>query len=529
MATMTTANAQIRKLLRNKSWRMNNLYTIVDEAGIERPYRQRMNQKHFADARHGVDILLKGRQWGGTTEIDLDMLDDCMFIPNLQCGIIAHTLADAQEIFATKVKFPYDHLPAYLQYRVKAIKKDGCTLKLSNGSSIRVAVSFRSATTHRLHISEFAKICAKFPKRAEEIVTGTMPSVHPQMGGRAVIEGTAEGPAGAFYDWCIQAQSETEQARKEGRELGALQSKFHFYTWHQDPKNAISPLGVVVSDELKEYFEYIAEDKGIITTPEQQSWYAYKRDGSGGLGKLMKREHPSFPAEAFEQSVQGAVFGEEMDDCRTDGRIGLYPWVKNIPVHTFWDLGYRNSTCVGYVQFIQREVRVIDYSAERGRGAAYHADQVNSKPYNYCQHHMPHDVMNHEKGTGIVLKDTYRSLLKEPIRTVNRPKLKRDSIEALCDMFGAITFNAKTCNVGDKENNLVQSMCYYRYDWDEEAKVFSKVPIGDWAADPADMMQTLAMQFREGTIDGKRLGMPRSLQQGRAKTQSPYEGWHVLG
>jgi hypothetical protein len=278
---------------------------------------------------------------------------------------------------------------------------------------------------------------------------------------------------------------------------------------------------------LLDYFATLAE-KGIETSLEQQAWYAANKDGPGGLGRLMKREHPSTVDEAFEQSVQGAVFGEEMEDCRTEGRIGLYPWVKNIPVHTFWDLGYRNSTCIGYVQFIQREVRVIDYSAVRGRGAPYHADQVNSKPYNYGQHYMPHDVMCHEKGTGIVLKDTYRSLLKEPIKTVPRPKLKRDSIEALCAMFGAITFNARTCNVGDKEDNLVKAMCFYRYQWDEDANIYSKEPLGDWAADPADMLQTLAMQFREGTIDGKRLGLPRSLQQGRAKANSPYADWHVL-
>ena len=510
---------QIRKCLRNKIWRKNHLYTIVDESGKKRPYVQRPVQRSFAKDRHGLDVVLKSRQHGFSSETDIDMLDDSLFTPDLVCGIIAHTKIDAEEIFRTKIQLPYEELPDFIKKSNKAIKNDACTLILANGSSIRVAVGFRSATTHRLHVSELGKICSKYPKRAEEIKTGTMPSIHPQLGGRAVIEGTAEGAAGDFYDLCTQAQSDTENARKEGRKLSALQYKFHFYAWHQDPKNQIDPLGITISDILKDYFESL---KDIKTTIRQQAWYAAKKDGPGGLGRLMKREHPSTVDEAFETAVSGAVFGDEIEECRSDGRLGFYPWIKNAPVYTFWDLGYRNSTSVGFVQFIKSEVRVIDYYCMRGRGATYHATQVRNKPYNYHEHHMPHDVMNHEKGTGIILKDTYQSLFKEPIRTVERPKFKEDSITALRDMFNLIHFNSKTCAQGKDEQNLIKSLSYYRYDWDEDNKVFSKVPIHDWASDPADMMQTLALVYRCGRIGGENLGATKPVLVG---SQSDLDIW----
>jgi hypothetical protein len=455
-----------------------------------------------------MDVVLKSRQHGFSSETDIDMLDDALFTPDLVCGIIAHTKIDAEEIFRTKIQLPYNELPDFIKKTNKAIKNDACTLILANGSSIRVAVGFRSATTHRLHVSELGKICAKYPKRAEEIKTGTMPSIHPQLGGRAVIEGTAEGAAGDFYDLCTQAQSDTQNALKEGRKLSPVQYKFHFYAWWQDPKNQIDPLGITISDELKGYFKEL----GIKTTLEQQAWYAATKDGPGGLGRLMKREHPSTVDEAFETAVSGAVFADEMSETRSNGRIGFYPWVKSAPVYTFWDLGYRNSTVVGFVQFIREQVRVIDYYCQRGRGAVYHATQVNAKPYNIREHHMPHDVMNHEKGTGIVLKDTYQSLFKQPIKTVERPKFKEDSITALRDMFNVIHFNLKTCSVDvpkHPENNLIKALAFYRYDWDEDNKIYSKVPIGDWAADPADMMQTLALVYRCGKINGENLGSNR--------------------
>src|SRR3546814_18785208 len=60
-----------------------------------------------------------------------------------------------------------------------------------NNSSIRVATSMRSGTIHRLHVSEFGKICAKFPDKAHEVVTGSLPAV--PLDGIAIIESTAEG------------------------------------------------------------------------------------------------------------------------------------------------------------------------------------------------------------------------------------------------------------------------------------------------------------------------------------------------
>jgi hypothetical protein len=509
---------ELRRFMRNKAWRKNNLYRIVDESGSKVLYRQRAVQREFAAARHGLDVILKSRQHGFSTECQLDMLDDALFIPNLQCGVIAQTRIDAEEIFHTKVRQPYLDLHPFVRQLVPAVKCDGGTLRLANGSEIRVGVSFRSATTHRLHISEMGKICAKFPARAEEIKTGTLPTVHPQRGGKAVIESTAEGAAGYFYDICMAAQADTANAAKAGRPLSPLQWMFHCYVWWQDPKNAIDPLGIEISDALGLYFEGLAA-RGIELTDAQRAWYAAKKDGAGGLGVAMKREHPSTPQEAFEQSVEGAVFGEELELARSDGRVGFYPHVKDQPVYTFWDLGYRNATVVGFVQFIGEQVRVIDFYSESGRGAPYHAKQVNEKPYNYAEHHMPHDVMNHEKGTGIVLKDVYQSLFRAPIRKVKRPKLKRDSIEATQGMFSVIHINAKPCD------KLVKALACYRYKWDEDACIWSKDPLHDWASDPADMIQTLATQWREGVIGGKRRGLPEPMTHVPAHKADPYRNW----
>lgn len=513
--------AEIGRCLKDKMWRMNNLYTIVDESGSKRPYRRRWVQHDLAINRHGLDVVLKSRQHGISSESDIDMLDDCIFTPDLQCGIVAHTKIDAQEIFQTKVKLPYFELPEFIRERNRPLKSDGCTLRLANGSSIRVAVSFRSATTHRLHISELGKICAKYPKRAEEIKTGTMPSVHPQLGGKAIVEGTAEGSGGYFYDLCIQAQSDTANAQKENRSLNPLQYKFHFYSWNQDPKNVASPVGIVISEDLNRYFEEL-DEKGIVTSIEQRAWYAFKRDGAGGLGKLIKREHPTLVEEAFEQSVEGAVYGSEMEQARSEGRIGIYPWDPSCPVYTFWDLGYGDATCAIFVQFIRGEIRIIDFYSVKGRGAAYHSKQVNSKDYVYkdstgeSTHYAPHDIMNHEKGTGIILKDTYESLGIK-FNVVEHPRLKSDGIDAVRNIFNSILFNEK------ETKELTKALSFYRYEWDDDRLSFKKDPIHDWASDAADAVQTMALQYRFSRIGGELLGYPHPIPVTAGLNEDP--GW----
>ena len=480
--------------LADKAWRKNNLYTIVNEAGELMQYRQRPVQADYASKRHGLDVILKSRQHGFSTETEIDILDDVLFTPNLQCGIIAHSIADAQTIFHTKIKTPYEQLHKYLRETYcKATKCDAGTLRLTNGSEIRVAVSFRSANIHRLHVSELGKICSKYPSRAEEILTGSFPAVHPQMGGKITVESTAEGAGGAFYDLCMKSQADTIHAEQEGRKLNPLQFKFHFYSWWKDAKNIASTEGISISDELRRYFKEL-DSKGIGLSEGQMAWYTVKKDGAGGLGKKMKREHPSIVDEAFEQSVDGAVFGEEIEKCRSDGRICFVPYERTQPVYTFWDLGMGHPTCVIFAQFIKDRINIIDYHEEAGRGIIYHCGVVLKKPYIYADenaHYCPHDVSNRSRETGIPLLDTVRSLLGEKkVVRVDRVTQKIDSIMAAQDIFNKCWFNL------DTTKRLMSCLNYYRHEWDENRQKYKDDPIDDWAADGADCFQNLGMVYK---------------------------------
>jgi hypothetical protein len=84
------------------------------------------------------------------------------------------------------------------------------------------------------------KVCAKFPDKAREIVTGSLNALAP--GQYVFIESTAEGREGYFYQMCKEAQSIKDSEKK----LTPLDFRFHFFPWHAHNDYKIDPTNVVV-------------------------------------------------------------------------------------------------------------------------------------------------------------------------------------------------------------------------------------------------------------------------------------------
>ncbi len=290
----------LRFIATNKRWRLNNLYKIENEKGKVVTFEMRDAQRELFESSHTFELILKARQLGFSTYIDIYGLDCCLFTKNFKAGIIAQDLESAGAIFATKVMFPYDNLPSYLKSR-KPLKErrggaNGGTMKFTNGSSISVRTSFRSGTLQFLHISELGRICAGFPLRAKEIQTGSMPTVHE--GSKLFIESTAEGAAGLFFDLCKDA----EERKQANIPLGAKDFNFRFIPWFTHP-NYHSPVpigGLKLSKYFIEYFKavdpYALEHTGRKLTDTQKQWYI---ETYNKYGEHTKQEYPSTPQEAF--------------------------------------------------------------------------------------------------------------------------------------------------------------------------------------------------------------------------------------
>lgn len=281
------AHKKLKELLSDKELRLNTLYFIVDKNGKKVRFKHNAEQFEYRKNKHNRNIILKARQLGFTTEACIDALDDCLFNSHWNAGIITHKIEDAEKIFRTKVKFAYDNLPSWLKEIRKATNDRAGELVFPNGSSISVSTGFRGGTLRRLHISEYGKICAKFPEKAKEIKAGAFEAV--PIDGEITVESTAEGMSGDFYEMCTRAQL------SEGQKLSTLAFKFHFFPWHGSKEYRLNPDGIEIPRELIEYFEQLENDQGIVLDSWQRAWYAEKSKDQ----EEMKQEYPSYPEEAF--------------------------------------------------------------------------------------------------------------------------------------------------------------------------------------------------------------------------------------
>ena len=211
--------AEMAECLSDPMWRVcsGQLYNIMvktedSEEGTVIPFKPNRAQRRLMSRLWHRNIILKARQLGFTTLVCILWLDHAMFNADQRCGIIAQDRDAAEVIFRDKVKLAYERLPEALRLAMPLKQSNAKELLFAhNNSSIRVATSMRSGTIHRLHVSEFGKICAMYPLKAKEVVTGSLPAV-PQTG-IAIIESTAEGQDGDFYKMTQRAMALKEQKK----------------------------------------------------------------------------------------------------------------------------------------------------------------------------------------------------------------------------------------------------------------------------------------------------------------------------
>jgi len=451
-------------------WRICNLYYIINKAGLKVRFCPNHVQVELYFSTHNRNIIPKARQHGVTTMVAIIAVDFIMFTKNVRVGIIAHTRDDATVIFRDKIKFAYDNLPDVLRALNPATKNDAGELLLSNNSGVRVGTSFRSSTAQLVHVTEFGFICARYPKKAREILTGSLPAV--PMDGQIWLEGTAEGREGAFYTMTDEAKHLAASKVK----LSELQYKLMFFAWWRNPEYVMDPAKVRIPERLAEYFFALLDRHKIKLNKEQMAWYTANENT---LGDDMKSQYPSTIEEAFEVTIEGAYYKKQMDKVYGEERIRDLPWIPSIKVDTYWDIGYDDSTAIWFVQKVGRWRHHIDYYENSGEGLEHYKDVLVKKGYKYGVFIGPHDLKDHEWTSGTTIRET--AATEYGIKFDLAPDVSvQDGIEAVRRMLPHCVFDAAKCEPG------IKALCAYRKEWDADDGVWKSQPNHDWTSHCAD-------------------------------------------
>lgn len=526
------------KLLVNldkQRWRLDNLYSIVDAEGTKVPFAMNYAQKVLYLGIWFCNLILKSRQHGITTFMCLLFLDICLFNSNTSACIIAHNREDAEDFFQKKVKFAYDNLPEIIRKAIPAKQSSSKSLSFANGSSIRVTTSGRSGTYQLVHISEFGKMCAKFPMKAQEVITGTLNAIHP--GQIITIESTAEGREGRFFEMCKQSQALSQLLEgqdaldiakgdselreflegNQGRlKLAKTQYKFFFFGWYDNMLNQEDPDGVYIPQRLEKYFDKIEAELRIYLTDTQKAWYVTKE---AVQGDFMYQEHPSTPEEAFMASLQGTYYAVQMAQARKQGRICSVPYQEGILVNTWWDLGYNDINSIWYTQDVGREIHVIDYYQNSGESMMHYADYCKDLPYRYGRWVAPHDIDVHEYTSG---KTRRQIAFEAGINFEAAPKLEKlDQIANVRRVLPVCWIDIEKCERG------LAALDAYRKEWNEKLAVFRDKPLHDWASNGADAFAVFASahEFMFQMAQSSDLMLDEQTVQREAALAASPKGW----
>lgn len=471
----------------DRIWRLNHLYHILNAQGHKVIFRMNDEQRDLLDNVWYLNLILKARQLGFTTLICILFLDICLFNSNIHAGIIAHNREDAQDFFENKVEFAYNNLPESLRAARVPDTERANKLSFNNDSSIRVGTSLRSGTYQYLHISEFGKICARYPEKAREIVTGALNTVH--AGQYVFIESTAEGQGGYFHDFCKDA----EKRQQMGRKPNQMEYKLHFYPWWKKKEYRIDPEGMLFTKEVKDYFTELETKHKVFLDDKQKAWYAAKKISQG---EDMFREFPSVPEEAFKASVQGAFYSKQMAIIRKAGQVTKVPYVPGAPVNLGFDIGL-DMTTVWFHQKIALQDRIIDYYENSGEDIDHYIHLLKEeKAYVYGKIYLPHDSVqkrvNAPRSVYDIMGESFKNLV-----LVERTGDLIASIEDTRRFLQLCWFDEENCEDG------IKALDCYRKEWNEKGGTFRETPLHDWASHGADGYRTLAVGLAgEATTQG---------------------------
>jgi hypothetical protein len=243
-------------------------------------------------ARQPVRILiLKSRRSGFSTGVAGKLFKETAFYDGQKTLVVAHEKDPATNIFSMYSRFHAHYKPFAGVLALPELKSDTKqSLEYKNGSSIQIATAnnlegTRSFNFRRVHLSEFA-----FYRNAKTLMTALMQTVPDDPDTLVIIESTANGVGGEFYDmWQTATDPDTQS--------GWLAL---FFGCYEDPESwrELDTSAQQFQDTLTEEEWQLVERYNLHL--EQINWRRWTiRNKCNNDPRIFAQEYPANPQEAF--------------------------------------------------------------------------------------------------------------------------------------------------------------------------------------------------------------------------------------
>lgn len=201
------------------------------------------------------------------------------------------------------------------------------------------------------------------------------------------------------------------------------------------------------------------------------------------------------------QAQSGAYWAKQLSEARLQGRIGNVAADPLMTLRAYWDIGgtgaKADACAIWIVQFVGREVRVLNYYEAIGQELGEHLTWLRSNGYEKAMCILPHDGKTNDK----VHRVSYESSTREAGFNVRSdPNLGSGAaslrVEAVRRVFPACWFNEKTTEPGR------DALGWY-HEKRDDARGIGLGPEHDWSSHGADAFGLMAVDFEKHKVSSQ--------------------------
>ncbi len=228
----------------------------------------------------------------------------------------------------------------------------------------------------------------------------------------------------------------------------------------------------------------------------------------------VKREYPSTLDEALSVPMAGTIYGDVVDQLREKHRISEFPAEASCPAYTFWDIGLSDFGCIWLVQFVGRDILLLDYATACGEPASWFADTVRQWELKHVvtvrKHYLPHDVETRERSSGKSYKDALiiAGMDRRYLQTVPRTPDLWLGINELRGLLPRAFIHSTNCGTTTQfgavtiPSGIDCLEFYHKREQTAAGGVIYEDPVHDQYSHGADALRTMAEAYRQGLIEG---------------------------
>lgn len=199
-------------------------------------------------------------------------------------------------------------------------------------------------------------------------------------------------------------------------------------------------------------------------------------------------------------AMVGAVYGDLVEAMERAGRLESFEHATD-DVFTSWDLGFSDSTAIWFWRVGEGGgVDVLDHYENHGLPLSHYFDVLEQRAetlgFRYAKHWLPHDARARTLASGSSILDQFLERFRGRSEAVAiGPALSLlDGIQAARWLMQKPTRFHPRCSEG------VEALKAYRYEYDENAKSFTRKPLHDWSSHTADAWRYVAVVARQSEM-----------------------------